>query len=193
MFYQSHHLILITEKEDSQSEALSWLQWIAKRSKLKTTTSPPPPPPPTTTTTTPPPPTTRPSSRPKTRTTTIKLAIIRKPTDPFLELLSPSNLDFPGPPLGSPTTSQSSTEMIQDDEDEESKDVTTTQNVIDYQEKMKEDQNDDELTGSGPKDDDLRAKYIKLVDHNSKLVDLLRTTMEIQTDLFRKLIHYIFP
>ena len=63
---------------------------------------------------------------------------------------------------------------------------------------MEEDENDDELTGndvsgSGPKDADLRAKYIKLVEHNSKLVDLLRTTMQIQTDLFRKLIHYIFP
>ena len=92
------------------------------------------------------------------------------------------------------TTEMNKAEM----DDEESQDVTTTENVIDYQEKMKEDQNDDELTGndvtgSGPKDDDLRAKYIKLVDHNSKLVDLLRTTMALQTDLFRKLIHYIFP
>ena len=94
-----------------------------------------------------------------------------------------------------PSTEMIKVEMIPDDED--SKDIATTQKVIDYQEKMEEDQND-ELTGiagsgSGPKDDDLRAKYIKLVDHNSKLVDLLRTTMQIQTDLFRKLIHYIFP
>ena len=106
--------------------------------------------------------------------------------------------------LGTYTTTTTTIEMIEaekemmQDVESESKDVTTMQNVIDYQEKMKEDQNDDELTGnavtgSGAKDDDLRAKYIKLVDHNSKLVDLLRTTMEIQTDLFRKLIHYIFP
>ena len=92
------------------------------------------------------------------------------------------------------TTEMNKVEMIQDDAD--SNDVTTTQNVIDYHEKIEEDHNDDELNGndvSGPKDDDLRAKYIKLVEHNSKMVDLLRTTMQIQTDLFRKLIHYIFP
>ena len=97
--------------------------------------------------------------------------------------------------LATTTTEMNKVEMIQDDAD--SNDVTTTtQNVIDYHEKVEEDHNDDELNGndvSGPKDDDLRAKYIKLVEHNSKLVDLLRTTMQIQTDLFRKLIHYIFP
>merc|ERR1712038_651363 len=42
-------------------------------------------------------------------------------------------------------------------------------------------------------DDDLKSKYVKLVEHNSKLVDLLKTTMQIQTDMFRKLIHYVFP
>ena len=41
--------------------------------------------------------------------------------------------------------------------------------------------------------DELRSKYVKLVEHNSKLVDLLKTTMQIQTDMFRKLIHYVFP
>ena len=97
--------------------------------------------------------------------------------------------------LTTTTTEMNEVEMIRDDA-EDSNDVTTTQNVIDYHEKMEEDQDDDELNGndvSGPKDADLRAKYIKLVEHNSKLVDLLRTTMQIQTDLFRKLIHYIFP
>jgi len=43
------------------------------------------------------------------------------------------------------------------------------------------------------KNSDLRDKYHKLVEHNSKLVDLLKTTMQIQTDMFRKLIHYVFP
>ena len=71
----------------------------------------------------------------------------------------------------------------------------TTPHVIDYQEKLPDVQiDDDELNGNVlPKDSDLRAKYIKLVEHNSKLVDLLRTTMQIQTDIFRKLIHYVFP
>merc|ERR1712079_321639 len=45
----------------------------------------------------------------------------------------------------------------------------------------------------GEHDDDLKSKYVKLVEHNSKLVDLLKTTMQIQTDMFRKLIHYVFP
>ena len=42
-------------------------------------------------------------------------------------------------------------------------------------------------------DEDLKSKYVKLIEHNSKLVDLLKTTMQIQTDMFRKLIHYVFP
>ena len=79
-------LISAAEKDESlQNEALSWLQWIAKRSKLSTST--------TTT------------SRPKLteRSTTNKLK------DPFTELLSPSHLKFPGPPIETSTVSKSST------------------------------------------------------------------------------------
>ena len=55
-----------------------------------------------------------------------------------------------------------------------------------------EDEEDEELV-PGEEDEDLKSKYVKLIEHNSKLVDLLKTTMQIQTDMFRKLIHYVFP
>ena len=51
------------------------------------------------------------------------------------------------------------------------------------------DKEDNQETG----DEDLKSKYVKLIEHNSRLVDLLKTTMQIQTDMFRKLIHYVFP
>ena len=91
------------------------------------------------------------------------------------------------------TTEMNKYETVPHDED----DKMTTPPVIAVQEKMAEVHvaDDDGLTANilqDSKDNDLRAKYIKLVEHNSKLVDLLRTTMQIQTDIFRKLIHYIF-
>ena len=52
---------------------------------------------------------------------------------------------------------------------------------------------EDEQQVTGEEDEDLKSKYVKLIEHNSKLVDLLKTTMQIQTDMFRKLIHYVFP
>ena len=55
-----------------------------------------------------------------------------------------------------------------------------------------EDEEDEEQV-PGEEDEDLKSKYVKLIEHNSKLVDLLKTTMQIQTDMFRKLIHYVFP
>ena len=54
-------------------------------------------------------------------------------------------------------------------------------------------ENIDMNSNKSDKNDDLRDKYHKLVEHNAKLVDLLKTTMQIQTDMFRKLIHYVFP
>ena len=56
-----------------------------------------------------------------------------------------------------------------------------------------EDEEEDEQHVLGEEDEDLKSKYVKLIEHNSKLVDLLKTTMQIQTDMFRKLIHYVFP
>ena len=55
------------------------------------------------------------------------------------------------------------------------------------------DEEEDEQHVLGEEDEDLKSKYVKLIEHNSKLVDLLKTTMQIQTDMFRKLIHYVFP
>ena len=56
-----------------------------------------------------------------------------------------------------------------------------------------EDKMDEEDDKQGDEDEDLKSKYVKLIEHNSRLVDLLKTTMQIQTDMFRKLIHYVFP
>ena len=56
-----------------------------------------------------------------------------------------------------------------------------------------EDKMDEEDDQQGEEDEDLKSKYVKLIEHNSRLVDLLKTTMQIQTDMFRKLIHYVFP
>ena len=56
-----------------------------------------------------------------------------------------------------------------------------------------EDKMDEEDDQQGDEDEDLKSKYVKLIEHNSRLVDLLKTTMQIQTDMFRKLIHYVFP
>ena len=57
------------------------------------------------------------------------------------------------------------------------------------EDKMDEEEDDQQ----GEEDEDLKSKYVKLIEHNSRLVDLLKTTMQIQTDMFRKLIHYVFP
>merc|ERR1712014_48464 len=38
----------------------------------------------------------------------------------------------------------------------------------------------------------LREKYVKLVEHNSQLVQVLKTTMEVQADLFKKILKYMF-
>ena len=38
----------------------------------------------------------------------------------------------------------------------------------------------------------MRDKYLKLVEHNSQLVEILRATMQVQSDLFRRIIKYMF-
>ena len=40
---------------------------------------------------------------------------------------------------------------------------------------------------------DMQEKYLKLVEQNSQLVGILRATMQVQSDLFRRIIKYIFP
>ena len=88
------------------------------------------------------------------------------------------------------------------DMEEEEGDTTTmiseTEPFVTHQHAMEEvatttTENIDMNSNKSDKNDDLRDKYHKLVEHNSKLVDLLKTTMQIQTDMFRKLIHYVFP
>ena len=39
----------------------------------------------------------------------------------------------------------------------------------------------------------LRDKYLELMTHNTKMVDILKKTLEMQAEMFRKLIKYIFP
>ena len=40
---------------------------------------------------------------------------------------------------------------------------------------------------------DIHDEYLELVAHNTRLVDLLRTTLELQADLFRRITKYLFP
>ena len=40
---------------------------------------------------------------------------------------------------------------------------------------------------------DIHDKYMELVAHNTRLVDILRTTLELQADLFRRMTRYLFP
>ena len=39
----------------------------------------------------------------------------------------------------------------------------------------------------------MREKYLKLVEHNSQLIEILRATMEVQSELFSRVIKYMFP
>ena len=39
----------------------------------------------------------------------------------------------------------------------------------------------------------LKDKYLELMTHNTKLVDILKKTLEMQADMFRRLIRYLFP
>ena len=41
--------------------------------------------------------------------------------------------------------------------------------------------------------EDLNKKYLELVAHNTRLVDVLRSTLELQANLFRRIIRYLFP
>ena len=44
---------------------------------------------------------------------------------------------------------------------------------------------DDQLT--------IQQKYEEMVAHNTRLIDILRSTLEIQAELFRRMIRYLFP
>lgn len=53
-----------------------------------------------------------------------------------------------------------------------------------------EDENPDDV---GDDKEELRDKYLELMTHNTKMVDILKKTLEMQAEMFRKLIKYIFP
>ena len=82
----------------------------------------------------------------------------------------------------------STEELTTGESDAESLGYTQQKGVGSDKDKTKQKETDKEAD-----DADLKSKYVKLIEHNSKLVDLLKTTMQIQTDMFRKLIHYVFP
>ena len=72
-------------------------------------------------------------------------------------------------------------------------DTTTPDKVVEGPGIVKQDNMNKHQMEEDEDQDDLKSKYHKLVEHNSKLVDLLKTTMQIQTDMFRKLLKYVFP
>ena len=76
---------------------------------------------------------------------------------------------------------------------EETVETTTSERVTESHDDMRTNGDIEDEDYKGEENEDLRSKYVKLIEHNSKLVDLLKTTMQIQTDMFRKLIHYVFP
>merc|ERR1712130_521776 len=89
----SGHLSSFADNVKKKNTALSWLQWINQRAKLKLKTSTIAEPTKTTTTTLPP-------TTAENRTISI---------DPFLELLSLTNLHYPGPRINSTATAGTST------------------------------------------------------------------------------------
>ena len=52
---------------------------------------------------------------------------------------------------------------------------------------------DDNQNDVGDDKEELRDKYLELMTHNTKMVDILKKTLEMQAEMFRKLIKYIFP
>merc|ERR1712130_1031806 len=89
----SGHLSSFADNVKKKNTALSWLQWINQRAKLKLKTPTIAEPTKTTTTTLPP-------TTAENRTISI---------DPFLELLSLTNLHYPGPRINSTATAGTST------------------------------------------------------------------------------------
>ena len=39
----------------------------------------------------------------------------------------------------------------------------------------------------------IQQKYEEMVAHNTRLIDILRSTLEMQAELFRRMIRYLFP
>ena len=68
--------------------------------------------------------------------------------------------------------------------------VTTEQMQVDV---VTEKDGDTSVTATAQANQSMKEKYLKLVEHNSQLVDILRTTMEVQSDLFRRILKYMFP
>ena len=70
----------------------------------------------------------------------------------------------------------------------------STDNVINTTVPTEDDTSENEL-GEEKEDNNknMREKYLKLVEHNSQLVEILQRTMEVQTDLFRRILKYMFP
>ena len=52
---------------------------------------------------------------------------------------------------------------------------------------------EDDHDGGMDDKEGLRDKYLELMTHNTKMVDILKKTLEMQAEMFRKLIKYIFP
>ena len=70
--------------------------------------------------------------------------------------------------------------------------IKTVDNDWDTQEAglYEKDHNQDDV---GDDKEELRDKYLELMTHNTKMVDILKKTLEMQAEMFRKLIKYIFP
>ena len=102
-------------------------------------------------------------------------------------------------------TWETASSKMNDDEEVINNDVLTKQiNDVtsnrDNRESLSDDDDDDEREDESGADDDpkidheeLRDKYIELMNHNTKLVDVLKKTLEMQADMFRRLIKYLFP
>ena len=56
-----------------------------------------------------------------------------------------------------------------------------------------EDDHGDDHDDSMDDKEGLRDKYLELMTHNTKMVDILKKTLEMQAEMFKKLIKYIFP
>jgi len=83
------------------------------------------------------------------------------------------------------TISTEKTAAQLEDEKESEKDTNNEKKVIKGMHMKEKDE-------TGPEIDGLKDKYAELVAHNSRLVEILRTTLELQTDLFSRILRYLF-
>lgn len=68
------------------------------------------------------------------------------------------------------------------------------ENYLDIQGTLPANKSESKTGDDAPPDHQtIKEKYEEMVAHNTRLIDILRSTLEIQAELFRRMIRYLFP